>query len=71
MCNCHRLIKINDDALAIDLIHKFHNARSISHNAPFRTDMVHIFVLNGAFWYMERVHCGICEIGLLWNGWSQ
>ena len=25
---------------------------------------VHISVLNGAFWYMEQVHSGICEIGL-------
>ena len=27
---------------------------------------VHISVLNGALWDMEQVHCGICEIGLLW-----
>ena len=26
---------------------------------------VHIFVLNGALWDMEQVHCGIGEIGLL------
>ena len=26
---------------------------------------VHIFVLNGALWAMEQMHCGICEIGLL------
>ena len=26
---------------------------------------VHISVLNGAFWDMEQVHSGICEIGLL------
>ena len=25
---------------------------------------VHIFILNGALWDMEQVHCGICEIGL-------
>ena len=26
---------------------------------------VHISVLNGALWGMGQVHCGICEIGLL------
>ena len=25
---------------------------------------VHISVQNSAFWNMEQVHCGICEIGL-------
>ena len=28
---------------------------------------VYIYVLNGALWDMEQVHCGICEIGLLCN----
>ena len=27
---------------------------------------VHISVLNGAFWDMEQVHSGICELGLLY-----
>ena len=26
---------------------------------------VHISVLNGVLWYMEQVHCGICELGQL------
>ena len=26
---------------------------------------VHISVLNGTFWDIEQVHCGICKIGLL------
>ena len=28
--------------------------------------IVHISVLNDALWDMGLVHCGICEIGLLW-----
>ena len=40
-------------------------ACSISYNAPFRTEHVYIYVLNGAFWDMEEVHCEICETGLL------
>ena len=35
---------------------------SISQNAPFQTEM---FCWNGAFWNMEQVHSGICEIGLI------
>ena len=32
---------------------------SISHNAPFRTE-----ILNGALWEIEQVNSGICKIGL-------
>ena len=38
------------------------------HDIPqciIRNRNMHIFVLNGILWYMEQVHCGICEIGLL------
>ena len=28
---------------------------------------VHIYVLNGALWDMEQVHCGICEISQLYH----
>ena len=49
---------------------------SISHNAPFRTEMyipkcsiqnrnVYISVLNGALWDMEQVYSGISELGQL------
>ena len=37
----------------------------ISHSAPFRTEKVHISVLNGALWDIGQVHCGICEFNLL------
>ena len=36
---------------------------SISHNAPFRTE---ISALTGALWDMEQVLFGVCELGPLW-----
>ena len=39
-------------------MHLFHIPQSSIQNRN-----VHISVLNGAFWDMEQVHSGICELG--------
>ena len=41
----------------------------ISHNPPLCNRNVHVctFLLqNGALWYIFLMHCGICELGLVW-----
>ena len=41
-------------------MHLFHIPQRFIENRS-----VHISVLNGAFWDMEQVHSGICELGQL------
>ena len=54
------------DYMAIDLIHKSHNA-PVPHPTMhhFLTEMCIFLLQNGALWDIFVIHCGICEMVLL------